>query len=324
MAGPSTAQLLSALAAATAAGLTPSEACSTIARAGPASARLARRLDEAMQGKGLTAALGVVVGLDAEERLVLALGEEAGELGAALRWASERRAARRARFVALRGVVIAPLLITVTTVLTEPLPAVALGTGSMWPTVRALLWACGATLAAWLIVRRLLTLPRVAAGVRALGRAIPLWSRLVRIDDEARCAALVATFARDGSLGVAPRAARALLPAAQAHALERADAEPLAALSSLSEPLALALAVGQRTRALADRLAEFRRDAEARVTARLKLLVQLVAWSAVLITALHAGRQLMTMQLPGLGGDLGGLGNMPELKELERELDGVK
>ena len=83
---PLSEDLLEALAATLEAGTNPNETMAIIARAGPASARMARRLSEELRGNTLTAALAKLELLSKDEQPVVAVGEEAGRLPSALRW----------------------------------------------------------------------------------------------------------------------------------------------------------------------------------------------------------------------------------------------
>jgi hypothetical protein len=313
-------ELLRALEAGFRAGLPVGETLAMIARAGPSAARTARRIDEALRAGDLAGALSRVLQLPAEAREMIALGEELGRLPDALAWVCACGSERVERARAVRAVVVAPIVIFVLTILSEPLPAVVLGSGSFWPTLRGLGIGLAVVAAMLAGLRWMVRRSPFAERLRAILGRTPFVSSWMRLGDEALLAAILARFAEPATLGVAPRAARAVAIPAHAQALEMAATDPLTALPGLSEPLALVLATGLRTGELPARAAAVHAASEAKLRARLCSAARLSAWGLVVAAGVHAGVRLMSMQLPGLGGDLG---NLPEMRELQRELDSM-
>jgi type II secretory pathway component PulF len=310
--------VLEALAATFEAGLAPTEALATIARAGPASARLARLLSERLQRGTLAEALAFLKLIRRNEQAVIALGEELGHLPLALRWAIERSRIRRERVRAIAGAVIGPLLFAIFTGLAEQLPALVVG-GSSWRSAfGSVLIVIGLAAAALVALPRLPVPPALLGRVRTFAGRVPGIGSLIRLADEATAAALIAAFGDARSLAVAPRAARAVAPQAYAEALTAAAADPLASVAMFSEPFALALAVGVRAGDLPSRFAAFHRRAAAILTARLRATARVLAFAIVFVVALQGVLRLLSTPLPGLGGELG---NSPEMRELERELE---
>jgi len=310
--------VLEALAATFEAGLPPAEALATIARAGPASARLARLLSERLQTGTLSQALMSLKLIARDEREVIAIGEESGRLAPALRWAIQRSRIRRERIRAIAGAVIGPLLFAVFTGLAEQLPALVVG-GSSWRSAfGSVLLLVGLGAAAVVVLPRLPVPPALLERVRTLASRVPGVGSLIRLADEATGAALIAAFAEPRALAVTPRAARAIAPQAYAEALTAAAADPLASVAMFSEPFALALSVGVRAGDLPARFAAFHQRAAATLTARLRATARVLAFAVVFVVALQGVLKLLSTPLPGLGGDLG---NSPEMRELERELE---
>jgi hypothetical protein len=147
---------------------------------------------------------------------------------------------------------------------------------------------------------------------------VPLVGGLVKLDGEADAAALVAAFADGDGLGLAPRAARVEAAQPYAEALAIAAADPATSVPAFSEPFALALQVGLRARDLPPRLDAFHRAAATRLTARLRSLTRVAAFAVLAAVALHGVMKLTASPIPGLGGNLM---NLPEFKELEKELE---
>jgi hypothetical protein len=130
-------------------------------------------------------------------------------------------------------------------------------------------------------------------------------------------AGLIARFAEPNQLALAPRAARAAGAQLQVDALAAVAADPAAAVPTFSEPFALALQVGLRAGDLPERLAAFHRAAEAEWTARLRTIARVFAFTLLAIVALHGVAKLVTTPLGG------NLGESPEIKELEKELENL-
>jgi type II secretory pathway component PulF len=315
---PTTADLLETLAASCEAGLASGETLALIARAGPASARVARQLSEGLRSGTLTAALGTSKLLAQEEQPVVALGEEVGRLPSSLRWAVERNRARSERRRAIRGAVIGPLLFAMLTLLAEPLPAVVLSAGTFWTALRPVILLAASATVAFLVLPRIFARAIRSQRAQALLSPVPLVGSLMRLETEASAAALIAAFSDSHDLALAPRAVRAVGAGAYADALAVAAADPLASVPTFSEPFALALEVGLRAGDLPTRLAAVHRAAQETLTVRLRATARVLAFTVLAFVALHGVLKLLSTPLPGLGRDLGG---SPELRELERELE---
>jgi hypothetical protein len=85
-----------------------------------------------------------------------------------------------------------------------------------------------------------------------------------------------------------------------------------------SESFGLALVTGARMRDLPARFASLHRQAAQTLTSRLRTIARGLAYAVVAIVFLHGALRLLSSPLPGLGGNLG---DSPELRELERELE---
>jgi hypothetical protein len=292
-AAPSGSDFLLALAAGCERGVSVNETLALIARAGPASARLARRLSEELRGGSLAAALTAVGLIATDEQPILALAEEHARLGAALRWAARQQKESGERRQTIRNAVIGPLVLAMAGLAAEPLPQLILGNATLWTALR----------------------PALALGA-AVTLALFLLSRVKIRDGEAEAAGLISLFADAGSLALAPRAARAI-SAPWADALAAVAADPRASVPMFSEPFALALQVGIGAADLPARFAAVHDEAEKKSTSRLRAIARVLAFVVLGMVALHGAVKLLSSPLPGVGGDL----NLPELKELEQELE---
>jgi hypothetical protein len=302
------------LAATLESGVAPTEALALVARAGPASARVARQLSEALRTQTLTVALTAEKLLAPEERALVAFAEETARLPSALRWVVERRRIKSERHRVLVGSTVGPLLFALLTLLAEPLPAVFLGTGSFGGVVRTIVLVGASGAFAFVALTRALRMPPAR---RALSR-VPVLSSLLQLDDEAATAALIIAFADANDLALAPRATRAFHAGPYAEALAAAAVDPHGSVPTFSETFALALRVGLRVGDLPARLAVFHRTAQAKLTTRLRGLARVLAYSLLSLVVLHGLIKFLSTQLPGMGGSPG---NTPEMQELERELD---
>lgn len=312
-------ELLLGLAAQLDAGVTPSAALAGLAAAGPAAARTARRIEEHLAGHTLASALAEVGLVDAQEAAVLAIGEEHSGFARALSWALERRAMRRTRRRALLGAVLGPLAFIALSLLSEPLPQIAIGGLSWWVALRApILRIAGGAFALfalpWILVRA-----GLGPGVRELGARVPLARALLHHDNEHRLAAMIAAFAEPRGLGAAVSAAPVVVPARLAEGLVAAAADPQLRSTIYSEALELVLIVGARVGDLPNRAHAYYLAEHARLTARLRLLARIVAFGAAAIVAIHGALSLLSTPI-GLGA---GTSSTPEMKELERELENL-
>lgn len=321
---PTHADVLEALAASLGAGLSVGDACRVIARAGPASAQLARQIDDGARATPLPAVLASL-GLIAEDaKAVLTFANTAGRLPAGLRWVAARAAARQRRGRALLGAIAGPLVFAALGLLLEPLPQLFLGGAFPWRSaLRPTALLLGTTALAITLVWRYGS--RVIAGVRTPGARVPFVGALFRLDAEADAAALIAEFADAEGLGAVQGAAPLVLAADWAQALAAIAADPTAPVTTMSETMALAIGAGQTARDLPSRFLAIARALEERLTARLRTTVRLAAFAVLAAIAVHGVQRLLATPLPGLNGDLGNLplGNTPEMKELERELDNM-
>jgi hypothetical protein len=282
-----------ALAAGCERGVSVNETLALIARAGPASARLARRLSEALRGGSLPAALAAVELIAPHEQPTLALAEEHNRMPAALRWAARQRQESGDRRRTIRNAVVGPLVLAMAGLAAEPLPQLILGNATIWTALR----------------------PALALGAAAT-IALFLLSRVKIRDVEAEAAGLLSLFADAGSLALLPRAARAI-SAPWADALAAVAADPRASVPMFSEPFALALQVGIGAGDLPARFALVHDEAEKKFTSRIRGVARVLAFVVLGMVALHGAVKLLSSPLPGLGGDL----NVPDLKELEQELE---
>jgi hypothetical protein len=315
---PAAEDLLEALAATLETTGSPVEALELVTRAGPSSARRARSIRNRLRDGTLATALAAEGLLTSEQRELVNLGEESARLPAALRWVVERRRVSRERQRAIRGVAMGPLALAIMTLLTEPLPAVVMGAGSFGHAIFSASLLLAATAALLLGIPRLLAHQTIGARVRALAAAVPLVRALVRLETEERAASIVAAFANARELALAPLAARVVVPQPYVAALAHAATDPFAPLTTLSESFGLALVAGVQCGDLPARFAAFAAAAARATTARLLAIARVAAYAVVLAVFLHAALQLLAGPLPGMGG---GLGNSPELRELERELE---
>lgn len=295
---PSTTDFLLALAAGFEQGAPLVDTLALIARAGPASAKMARRLSEELRHGSFAKALKAVELID-DEGLV-ALAEECGKLPPALRYVSRQRRFLVERRRSVRNAVVGPLVLALAGLAAEPLPQLALGAASVW----TLVWP------------PLLLLGLAALAHRLLPR-VPLRGSLATLDGEASAAAMISIFAEGNQLGLAPRAARAAGLQPWADALAVAAADPKASVPTFSEPFALALQVGLGAADLPSRFATIYQESQTTLTSRLRTFARVTAFSLLAVVALHGAWKLFSSPLPGLGGDL----NSPELKDLERELE---
>ncbi|HWE28941.1 MAG TPA: type II secretion system F family protein [Polyangia bacterium] len=315
---PAVEDVLEALAATLASTASTSEALAVVGRAGPTSARLTRALQNRLRGGTLAAALTAEQLVSEREAAIVRAGEDAARLPAALRWIAAQRRTSRARQRAIRGAVVAPLALALVTLLTEPLPAVVVGAGSFGPAIVSTSLLIAATAALLFGGPRLLAHVRVGARIRAAAAAVPLARGLVRMETEERASSIVAAFADDRALALAPTVARAVLAPPYVAALTQAATDPFAPITTFSESFGLALVAGAQAGDLPARFSRHA-DAAARVTTgRLVAGARVAAYALVLAVFLHAALRLLAAPLPGLGGDIG---NSPELRELEREIE---
>ena len=315
---PAVEDLLEALAATLAATASTTEALAVVGRAGPASARRARALQNRLRSGTLATALAAEGLVTPSEEAVVRVGEEAARLPAALRWVAEQRRSGRERQRAIRGVVVGPLALALVTLLTEPLPAVVMGAGSFGPAIASSSLLLAATALLLLGVPRLLEHARAGARIRAWAAAVPLVRGLVDRETEARAASIVAAFADERALALAPTAARAVVAPPFAAALTQAATDPFAPVTTFSESFGLALVAGAQLGDLPSRFTRFAAAAARAMTGRLVAIARVAAYATVLAVFLHAALRLLATPLPGMGGDFG---SSPELRELERELD---
>lgn len=295
---PSAADLLEALAAGFSAGATLDETLSLIARAGPASARQARVLSERLRAGSLAEALSSTRLIAREEAAVMALAGEVGRLPRALAWAAERARLGDARRRAIRRAVLGPFVFIALSLAAEKLMPVIVGGASTWTFLRSLVvWSALAAVAVMIF-------PALVAKI--LGRR----------GAEATAAGLVALFAEANQLGAAPQAARGMGAQIHADALTAVAADPGASVPVFSEPFALALQVGIRAADLPQRLEALRKKLDGDLTARLRSVARLAVFALLAGVALHGLIALFSTPLPGLG-------NSPELKDLERELENL-
>ena len=317
-AAPAVEDVLEALAATLAATASAHEALAVVGRAGASSARLTRALQNRLRGGTLAAALTAEQLVSESEAAIVRVAEEAARLPAALRWIAARRRAGRERQRAIRAAVVAPLALTLVTLLTEPLPAVVVGAGSFGPAIASAGLVLAVTAALLLGAPRLLAHVRLGARIRAWAAVVPLVRGLVQLETEERASSIVAAFADDRALALAPMVARAVVAPSYATALTQAATDPFAPVTTFSESFGLALVAGAQAGDLPARFARYADAAARATTSRLVAVARVAAYALVLAVFLHAALRLVAAPLPGLGGDIA---NSPELRELEREIE---
>lgn len=317
---PTKTEFLDALAGALGASTSAAQALGLVSAAGPESARTARRITDELTRSSLARALSTVGLLAPDEVSAAELAERAGRLDAALAWVIERERGRHARRRALRDAIMSPLSLAALMLITEPIPAMIMGGGSIRPAVLNTLLLLGG--AAFVVVGApwMFSHPSLGAKLRSALAKIPFVGDWVRHDAEDATAAVLASFSRDEDLGCSIDVAALVVHAPFDHALTRADAQSLPRAPSFSEAFGLALAVGVRARDLPRRFAKFHQRARQQLTARLAMVARLFAFAVAGAVAVHGVTQMLTGSLPGIGGDLG---NSAEMKQLERELDSI-
>lgn len=321
---PTHAALLEALAANLGAGLSVGDACRVIARAGPASAQLARQIDDGARSAPLAVVLAKLGLIAPADEAVLAFATAGGRIPAGLRWVAGRAAVRQQRGRALLAAITGPLIFAVLGLLLEPLPQLFLGGAFSWgAALRPTAILLGTSALAIALVWRYTS--RVLARMRTPGARVPWVGALFRLEAEANAARLIADFADADRLGAVAGAARLVLADEWAAALAAIAADPTAPVTTMSETMALAIGAGTSARDLPTRFAAIAHALDELLTARLRTLVRVAAFAVLALIAVRGVQRLITTPLPGLNGDLGNLpiGNTPEMKELERELDNM-
>ncbi|HEY2746121.1 MAG TPA: type II secretion system F family protein [Polyangia bacterium] len=313
--------MLEALASALEAGLTAAEALAVIARAGPISARLARTIEESLPRGSVAGALHATHLLGRDGKAVIAVGEEVARLAPALRWAVDRERIARQRRRAIVAAIIGPLTFAALTMLTGPLPAVVMGTGSFARAIGEVLLLVAAAAGALFGLPRLFEHPTLGARIRAVGMGLPLVGALFRQEAEDRAAAVIAAFADPADLALAARIARLVVPPPYAQALASAAADPFASVIAFSESFGLALAVGGRAGDLPARIGAFHQSAARALTQRLRGVARTLAFAVVLVVVAQSVTKLLSTSIPGLGGDLG---SSSEMRDLEKELNSIE
>ncbi len=217
--------------------------------------------------------------------------------------------------------VIGPLTFAALTMLSGPLPAVVMGTGSFARAIVDVILLGAVAAGALVGLPRLLAHPSLGARIHAVGMSLPLVGALFRQEAEDRAAALIAAFAEPADLALAARVARFAVPPPYAQALESAAADPFASVVAFSESFGLALAVGGRAGDLPARIGAFHQAAARALTARLRGVARTLAFAVVMVVVAQSVFKLLSTSIPGVGGDLG---SSSEMRELERELNSIE
>jgi type II secretory pathway component PulF len=317
---PQNEDVLEAFASALEAGLTAAEALAVIARAGPTSARLARTIEASLAQGGVANALHATRLLGGDGKAVISVGEEVARLAPALRWAVDRERIARQRRRAILAAIIGPLSFAALTMLSGPLPAVVMGTGSFARAIGEVILLGVVAAGALVGLPRLFEHPALGARIRAAGMSLPLVGALFRQEAEDRAAGVVAAFADPADLALAARVGRFVVPPPYADALATAAADPFASVVAFSESFGLALAVGGRTGDLPARIGAFHQAAARALTARLRGVARTLAYAVVLVVVAQSVGKLLSTSIPGLGGDLG---SSSEMRDLEKELNSI-
>jgi type II secretory pathway component PulF len=323
------AERLDALADALAAGAGPAEALALVQAASPDAARWAAKMSGPVgAGIGLASALAQAEPLRPAEIALLRTAERSGSVGPALRWIAGRRRARRERWAGVVQGTFTLMAMLVLTNLTSALPAIVLGGNFGAAVAPGLLGTVAGLLAVYVGVPMALRHPKVAG----LLAPVPGPGHLVRLQAEAELAAAAAALVEaGGSLreGLAGAADVVRVPSLSAAAREglglvapdggqRARRPRPVPAGVASEPLRLALVVGDRAGDLPTRMRAFAAAAEARVTSRLVVALRITLLIVIVLLSL----QSLLGSFAGPAGmlDLGG-GGLPLDPGTQREFE---
>jgi hypothetical protein len=258
-------------------------------------------------------------------------------VSSALRAVALRRRRSVARRRAIGWGLVVPFALGALTVVLDPLPNLLGGGPVLWPLLRGLFVLVALSLAIVAGVPALLRSPRARPAVLRLCAAIPGARRLTALYAEEELTTALTAFVDGGELragglaaaasllswsplGEALRdAARPLSPSGSLP-MEGTVGGPMAGLEPLARQLSIAtdLAIigGVASRRLTERLAQ-RGEAIALVlTARLRLLARIGAYTLVILLSISSVMSLLSQGLPGIF-TLPGGATSPEQKQLE-------
>ncbi|MEZ4464260.1 MAG: hypothetical protein R3F60_05825 [bacterium] len=310
------------------AGRSEADAVTALVRLGGDVARWARPIEAGTRGG---APLGMVLAQQkilSDPELTLVGGAQHAGRAASLRVVAAQRRSRRERARALWSAAVVPGLVVLLSAGSTRFVLSLMGAsqGGFFGDVLPLI-LLGAALGVGLMdrerrVARFAGAPLVGGWIRthqAARAAEALGAALSRADDTPE--AWSAAFTAAGRLADAP----ALTQAAQALRAGTPAQDALPTVAEVGEPLALCLTSGLAARDLPLRLFVFATTADAALTARLRTVVRIAAWGAVVWVNLRALWAMSSIDFMG-GGLPGGAGLIPGLNEsdvhdLIRELD---
>lgn len=297
----------------------PAEALAALVRLGGGVARWARPLEAGARSMPLGMVLAQQQVLTDAELAFVGGAAHAGR-PASLRVVAARRRARRVRGRVLWAALWVPLIVVLLSAGANRFVLGLLGgSGPGWlgDVAPVLLLATAVFVG---VMDRRWTL-RPLAGLPGVGRLIAL-HQAARVAESLGAALLHAplpeALVAAGRLAAAP----ALTEAGDRMRAGTAPALALPTADALGEPLALALTAGLAAGDLPARLLAFAHAADAHLTTRLRTLVKVLAWVAVVWVNLRGLWALTSVDLQGLGG--GGLlpgVNPRDVDDLMRELD---
>ncbi len=258
-------------------------------------------------------------------------------VSSALRAVALRRRRSLARRRAIGWGLVVPFALAALTIVLDPLPNLLGGGPVLWPLLRGLMVLAALSLAIVAGVPALLRSPRARPVVLRLCAAIPGFRRLTALYAEEELTTALTAFVdggelRAGGLGAASSllswsplgealrdAARPLSPSGPLP-MGGTVGGPMAGLEPLARHLSvatdLAIIGGVASRRLAERLAQ-RGEAIALVlTARLRLLARVGAYTLVVLLSISSVMSLISQGLPGMFTLPGGAAS-PEQKQLE-------
>ncbi len=334
---PTEPALLDALADCLESGDTLSEALGKVATAGPAAAEWAQQVHRPLRaGVPATRALLESGVFDDEERALLSTDGEVA-LAPALRAVAARRQRSVARRRALRWSLAGPLAFAALTVLLDPLPELVTGGAYAWPVLRGLLVLAVVTLA--IVAGAPALLRRKQARVRTLRicARVPGVRRLAALYAEEELAIALAPFGDRGEItATGMKRIAALLawsPLGEGLAVASRPVAPatplpmegpmggpmggLEALAGLLSPATdLAILGGVASKRLQERLARRGEAIALRLTARLRLVARVAAYTLVVLFSASSLAGMISRGLPGIPTLPGGAAS-PDQKELE-------
>lgn len=267
-----------------------------------------------------------------EDELPLFSGEGA-DAASALHAVALRRQRSLARRSAIRWGLVAPFAFGALAVVLDPLPNLITGGAFLWPAFRGLFTFVIPTLAIFAGLPALLRGRRTRSGALRLCSAIPGVRRLADLYAEEELTTALAPFVDNSggastagltaaasllawspSLGEALRvAARSVQPSPGPLAMGRL--EPLARHLSLATDLAIVGGVASQR--LAHRLTQRGEAIAPLLTARLRLVTRVGAYTLVVLFSISSLVDMVSRGLPGMSSVLGGAATTPDQKQLE-------